>query len=208
MIQERRGLRDPASLKRAHDVKAEEFRIREPVFSRADEFEQAFHQYHERWCEHQVSRGLLRVVDGDEDRLRPTVKAGVRGIGNFLNPFADNFTPLRLLLVAIFGLLCPGAAILWLGGTGSPVVERLSTLTGLDPIWCLIACLGVVFTVAGAVVGSLFVGKAFIWSFLLTYVLLRILGPPGWVTTLTLSLWTGGVAGWAARMRERRSTLV
>lgn len=179
VIQERRGLRDPSSLKCAHDRKAEEFKIRGPIFSRADEFEQSFHEYHERWCSHQVNRGLLRTEAGDEDRLRPTVKAGVRGITNFLNPFADNFTPLRLLLVATFGLAGPGAAILWLGGPGSPVVSRLSALTGLDPIWCLIACLGVVFTVAGAVVGSIFVSKAFIWSFLLTYVLLRILGPPG-----------------------------
>jgi hypothetical protein len=88
------------------------------------------------------------------------------------------------------------------------LVEQLSALTGLDPIWCLIACLGIVFTVAGAVVGSLFVSEAFVWSFLLTYLLLRLLGPPGWVTALTLSMWTGGVAGWAARMRERRTTLV
>ncbi len=55
--------------------------------------------------------------------------------------------------------------------------------------------------------GVLFATNAFIWGFLLTYMLLRLLGPPGIVTALTFSVWTGIVADWAVRLRERRSKL-
>ena len=206
-IVEKRGLREPRDLKAAHDRMVEGLLIRGPLFARADEFETAFHEYHERWCRIQVENNLLKESTGDEQRLRPTVKAGVRGIINFLNPFADNFTPFRLFLVVVFGLIVPGAAIVWLGGPDSSPVTWLSTATGLDATTCLIACLAGVFTLAGAAVGILFATKAFIWGFLSTYVLLRLLGPPGVVTALSLSMWAGVVADWAVRLRASRSKL-
>ena len=63
-------------------------------------------------------------------------------------------------------------------------------------------------TIVGAVVGLLFVTKAFIWCFLLTYVLLRLVGPTGLGATFGLSLWTGLVADWAGRRKQRRQKLV
>ena len=56
--------------------------------------------------------------------------------------------------------------------------------------------------------GLTFVTKAFIWSFLLTYVILRLVGPTGAGLTFALSLWTGVVADWAARRRQDRQKLV
>lgn len=208
IIQERRGIREPSKLKSAHDRKAEDLRLRGPLFTRADEFEEKFHDHHERWCRHQIDRGLLTEVPDDKERLRPTIKAGLRGIANFLNPYADNFTPLRLLLSLIFGLAVPAAAVLWLSAPGSRLIEWMSQATPLDPATCLVACLFLVATFVGIVIGMLFTGKAFIWSFLLTYVLLRIMVPLGLGVLVALGLWTGVVAHWTARWRERRQTLV
>jgi hypothetical protein len=208
VIQEQKGVRSPAKLKLAHDERARSLLIHGPLFSRPDEFEQAFDDFHERWCLHQIDRGLLVPRSDDAQQLRPTIKAGMRGIANFLNPVADNFTLPRFLLAVILGLVVPVAALVWLGGSGSWLVTRVAAETGLSPQACLTACLALILTGVGALVGHLFLGKAFIWGFLVTYVVLRLIGPAGAWTTVTLSLWTGIVASWTTGLRERRQKLV
>jgi len=208
IIQERRGTREPEALKAAHDRKAEELLTHGPTYSRPEDFEPAFHEFHERWCRHQIDRGLLVPREGYPDRLRPTAKAGLRGIANYLNPLADNFTLPRLLAALVFGLIVPVVSILWLSGPGVSVVTRLAAATGLAPLTCVIACLAVMLTLVGVVVGLIFIAKAFIWCFLLTYVILRLVGPIGVGATFALSLWTGVVADWAARRRQNRQKLV
>jgi hypothetical protein len=208
IVQERRGVRDPESLKRVHDLKAEELKIRQPVYSPAADFEAAFHEYHDRWCAHQIERGLLVPAARDEDRLRPTVKTGLRGIRNFLNPLADNFTTVRFALGLLFGLVLPAAGIAWLNGPGRGMVDSLAIAIGIEPAWCVVGCLTLLFSLSGVVVGFLFVSKSFIWSFVLTYVLLRLAAPIGFVGALFLSLWTGGAAAWSAQRREKRELLV
>ena len=208
IIQEQKGVRDPAKLKLAHDERARSLQIHGPVFSRPDEFEQAFDDFHERWCLHQVERGLLVPRSDDPRRLRPTVKAGLRGIANFLNPMADNFTLPRFLLALVLGAVVPVAALLWLAGPGSWLVTRIAAATGLSPVFCLTACLALILTGVGALVGHLFLGKAFIWVFLLTYFVLRLIGPDGTWTAVALSLWTGIVANWTTSLRERRQRLI
>lgn len=208
IIQEGRGISEPAALKTLHDRKAGEMLVHGPIFSRDEDFEPAFHEFHERWCRYQVERGLLVHSDDDPERLRPTVKAGLRGIANYLNPLADNFTIVRFITALVFGLVVPALTVLWLTGPGSFVIARLAAATGFAPTICVIGVLAVVLTIVGAVVGLLFVTKAFIWCFLLTYVLLRLVGPTGLGATFGLSLWTGLVADWAGRRQQRRQKLV
>jgi len=208
VIQEQKGTRDPAKLKLAHDERARSLVIHGPLYSRPEEFVQAFDDFHERWCLHQIERGLLVPRSDDPRQLRPTLKAGLRGIANFLNPVADNFTLPRFSLAVVLGLVVPVAALLWLGGPGSWVVARAAAATGLSPQACLTACLALILTGVGALVGHLFLGKAFIWSFLMTYVVLRLIGPAGAWTAVALGLWTGIVANWTAGIRERHQKLV
>ena len=208
IIQERRGIREPTPLKAAHDRKAEELLVHGPTYSRPEDFEPVFHEFHERWCRHQIDRGLLVPVTDDPERLRPTVKTGLRGIANYLNPLADNFTLTRFLTALVFGLVVPVVAILWLTGPGGFVVAWLAAATGLAPTTCVIACLAAMLLVVGVVVGLLFTTKGFIWCFLLTYVILRLVGPTGIGATFGLSLWTGVVADWAAKSRQKRQKLV
>ncbi len=207
IIQERRGLRDPVALKGVHDRRAAELLAKGPMHSRPEDFEPVFHEFHERWCRHQVERGLLVHCDGDANRLRPTVKAGLRGIANFLNPLADNFTIARFLTVLVIGVVVPVVAVLWLTGPGTFVISRVASSSGFAPATCVVAFLAVVLTVAGVIVGLLFTNKGFLWSFLLTYVVLRLVGPTSIGATFFLSLWTGLVADWSATRRNRRLNL-
>ena len=179
-----------------------------PTFSRAEDFEPAFHEFHERWCSHQLERGLLTPREDDPGRLRPTVKAGLRGIANFLNPLADNFTVFRFVTALVFGLVVPVLTVLWLTGPGTFVIARMASATGFAPTTCVIAVLAGVLSVVGVVVGLLFITKAFIWCFLLTYVILRLVGLTGLGAAFGLSLWTGLVADWAGKRRQRREKLV
>jgi hypothetical protein len=56
---------------------------------------------------------------------------------------------------------------------------------------------------AGSVAGVIFSSKAFVWSVLLSYIVLLLVGPAGGWTTLGLSLWVGVAADWAAEKKER-----
>ena len=166
IIQEQKGVRDPAKLKLAHDERARSLLIHGPVFSRPDEFEQAFDDFHERWCLHQIDRGLLVPRSDDAQQLRPTVKAGLRGIANFLNPVADNFTLPRFLLAVILGLVVPVAALLWLGGSGSWLVTRVAAESGLSPHSLSDGVSGVDSDRRRGPGRPSLSGEGFIWSFL------------------------------------------
>jgi hypothetical protein len=207
VVQERKGVKDPGKLKLTHDKRARDLLIHGPLYSSPDDFVQVFDEFHERWCLHQIEKGLLVPRSDDPQRLRPTVKAGLRGIANFLNPIADNLTMQRFLLAVVLGITVPAAAMAWLAGPGLWLVDRTAAVSGLTPESCLLGCMGVLVTGVGVVVGLLFVGKSFIWSFLLTYILLRLIGPAGLWATVALGLWSGIVANWAAGRRERRHHL-
>jgi hypothetical protein len=62
--------------------------------------------------------------------------------------------------------------------------------------------------ILAAMVVVFLVSKSFIWSFVLTHVLLRVAAPIGLVGALFLSLWSGGAAAWSAQRREKRQLLV
>jgi hypothetical protein len=139
--------------------------------------------------------------------LRPTVRSALRGVLNFVNPMADTFTPLRFIVAALFGLAAPAAAVVWLTGSGSTIVDAVAGSIGLERPIGLVIALVAVLAVSGAVVGFSFTAKSFIWSFLFTYLLLRLVAPTGFWTTLALCLWAGWVADRTARWRLARRKL-
>ena len=118
------------------------------------------------------------------------------------------FTIGRFALGLLFGLVLPAAGIAWLHGPGQGLIDSLATAIGIDLGWCVVGCLTLLFSLSGVVVGLLFVSKSFIWSFVLTFVLLRVAAPIGFVGALFLSLWSGGAAAWSAQRRESRELLV
>jgi hypothetical protein len=205
-VEDFRSVRDPGALKTRHDRRLERFHLKGAVqLSREDLFDR-FREFHQRWCQHQVTRGLMRY-DGDGDVYRLTTRTGLRGIRNFLNPLADNFTWSRFLLAVVLGSILPSAAIFSVYYPHSPVRDWLVANLPLASNHLLLAACAVAFTVAGTAVGALFTGKAFIWSFVLAYVPLRLLGPAG-LLPLWISLWTGFVANSVSRWRLRQERLV
>src|SRR5262249_12858158 len=102
LVQKFTSIKDPVELKRRHDLKAATLQDRSPLFRPASLFFQDMNDYHQRFCEYQVSKKLLRF-DNVADLYRATAWTALRGISNFFNPLADNFTLKRFLLGITFG---------------------------------------------------------------------------------------------------------
>jgi hypothetical protein len=200
IIQDHRGERDPARLKALHDRRAQTLATRGLRQLSPEVLFERLREHHLRWSEHQLEKGLLRR-DACGEMLRPTLRTALRGVRNFVNPFSDNFTLLRFVLALIVGLGVPCVGLVALAGPLAPTVVRLSSDTGLSVGFLESMALGGLLTVTGAVVGGLFTVKSFIWTFLLAYIPLRLLGPSG-LMPLWLGLWTGLVADRVARLRD------
>jgi hypothetical protein len=201
IVEDFRGERDPARLKEYHDRRARTLEMRGRLHLAPGDLFDNLRDHHRRWGTYQVERGLLHP-DASGELLRPTVRTALRGIRNFINPLADNFTWRRFTLAVCFGLVVPCLGILALAGPLVPLVDRLSNATGASVRLLESVAIGALLTVTGAAVGSLFTAKSFIWTFALAYVPLRLLGPSG-LAPLWLGLWTGLVADRVARRRER-----
>jgi hypothetical protein len=179
-------------LKGRHDRRARELLGRVPRHVTAAQGIEEFKDYHRRWCAFQVERGLM-VRDATGEKVHPTVRTALRGVFNFLNPLADNFTWPRFLAGVVAGAGLPLAAAL---------AADLGFLPGPSWVGPALAATG-----AGAVIGVVFTGKAFVWSLLLGYLPLRLLGEDP-VPQLLLALWMGFVAESVARVQDRRRLLV
>jgi hypothetical protein len=205
-VQDFRGVQEPSDLKERHDRRLSSYQLMGVVQLRRDELFDRFREFHARWCSYQVEQGLARF-DGDAGVYRLTSRSGIRGIRNFLNPFADNFTWPRAVAAVLFGSIVPALLVAAVRFPQSPVRDWLLTTIPLADDHLLWLTCGAAFTIAGATVGVIFSAKAFIWSFVLAYVPLRLLGPAGWLP-LILSLWTGYVAHRISSWRMRRHELV
>lgn len=201
--QEGVGILDPQVLKRRHDRKAEELRVREPEYAHGSDLLADFQDFHRRFCAFQESRGLL--VPGAPGRYHPSLRAALRGVANFVNPLADNFTFGRFVLVVVLGAGLPALAAWTSNPTALHRPPWLPVLP-MDPA-SRVALLAAAYAIAGATVGYVFTSKAFIWATLLGYLPLRLLTPhPG--AELLFALGMGWVAEQVARFRIRRELLV
>jgi hypothetical protein len=203
LIRECPGLADPAALKAVHDAKAQQLLQRGPLWAHGRDVLVDFRDFHRRFCDYQSARGLL--VAGPGERWHPTLRTALRGVWNFFNPFADNFTPLRFVVIVLVGAGLPALAA-WL-----TTPEAAYRPPGV-PVWNVsaplrLAVLAAAYTIAGAAVGWIFGLKTFIWATLLGYLPLRVLTPhPG--IDLLLALWMAIVAERVAAIRSRREMLV
>lgn len=164
------GLSDPASLLAAHERQLEERRRQGVQVREYDEsaLGSEIEKSLARQMSHQVERGLFRE-DEESDLYVATPWVALRGIANFVNPFADEFTLFRF--ATGFGL----GLILFLGAT--LLVEPL----GLEPIVrdllgdrplrqsqidFILYCPA--FILGGLAIGFAFKDKGFLWGFLLS----------------------------------------
>ena len=198
------GASDVARLKARHDSRAQELLPRGPRFPHGRDWMAEYRDYHRRWCAFQESRGLLRH-DAEAGVYRATVRTAWRGIANFLNPLADNFTLGRFVLGLLLGAGVPALGIL--AAADPAVVAWLTRTTGLTAGLGRLLLLGAAFTAGGAAVGWLFVWKSFVWALLLGYLPLRLLAPGAGVEVMVV-LWMGFMADRVAAFRQKRELLV
>jgi hypothetical protein len=204
MRQEFPGTSDVGELKARHDRRAQQLLPRGPRFPHGRDWMAEYRDYHRRWCAFQEAKGLLRH-DAAAGVYRATAKVAWRGIVNFLNPLADNFTLARFVLGLLLGAGMPALGILATADPG--VLAWLTRTTGLTPGLGRLLVLGAAFTLGGAAVGWLFMFKSFIWARVLGYLPLRLLAPAAGLDVLVV-LWMGVVAARVAAVRQRRELLI
>jgi hypothetical protein len=197
-----RGVISPRLLLERHRLRAEAMTLHGATQIRPETLDDHWRRFHERWAAHNVARGLLKD-DGQADVLRPTVRTAMRGVRNYLNPFADNFTLGRGIAAAAVGFVLPVAsfvALQW--GSPSPS-EMVAMQLGIPSRWVFTGVAAFILGIVGAVIGRLFTTKTMVWSFLVAYLPLRLVGG-GWILALGLSLWTSAVASIVGAHRADR----
>lgn len=116
-------------------------------------------KHHSRYQDYQVERGYYKIGSTGQI-VSPTLKMAMRGVINFFNPFADNFTPVNLAKVYLGSM-----SLIFMGW-----MCYFSDLGGWidDPTYSLLArsfLLGLSYMTAGSIIGYVFKAKSFIWSF-------------------------------------------
>lgn len=203
VVADERGVTSAEVLLQRHRGRTDGVTNRSPLQLRREQTDDRWRDHHRRWAAHNVDRGLLRL-DSEAEVYRPTVRTALRGIANYLNPFADDFTLRRGAAALVFGLVAPIGILLYLK-TGTPApMEGFGDRLGVDPRWVFAAVGAMALGVSGAVIGRLFSTKTMIWSFLLAYVPLRLIGGVWWLA-LALSLWSSAVADIVGRRRADRA---
>jgi len=202
IVQQFPGIQDPVELKRRHDQKAETLQSRSPEFRPTSSYFTDLNEYHQQYCQYQETKKLLRF-DTAAGLYRATYRTGLRGVANFVNPLADNFTVPRFIFGTLLGAGLPLIAatqhariLSWLSSFGTTDLALAGTL--LTPVAC---------TLAAIAIGSIFTKKAFIWALVLGVLPAKLLAL---TTGLSLGsgLWMGLVADFAARFSTARRKLL
>ena len=195
------SLQDLLELKRRHDAKAQGLILRNPLYRNVSTFFDDFQGYHRRFCEYQQGKRLLRL-DPRTGVYRATVWLGLRGIQNFLNPLADNFTLPRFALGLLAGALPPLVILVKPAFLLGIIQSRL----GIDLALATLLLLGIAYALAGSVVGYIFTRKSFIWAFLLGYLPIHFLALPAG-NRISWAFWMACVAHAVSNFRLARKRL-
>jgi hypothetical protein len=185
---------DLGELKRRHDAEAQELSDRGVIFYTRDNYFDDFRQYHVQYCEHQAEKGLLRW-DAGSGVYRATTSTALRGIGNFLNPMADNSSVLRFVAGLLLG---GGLPILWIMERGP--ISRWVESHGPDGPFAASLLPMLVYGLAGLSIGLFFSRRTFIWGVLLGMLPSRVLFG---FAEAGYGLWMASVAGMTGRARNR-----
>jgi hypothetical protein len=196
--QECPGLTDLTQLKRRHDQFSEQYRTRGPVFSDEKTYFAQVQSRYDKEASHQVQQKLMRI-DPSTNEYRVTVKWALRMQAYMFNPFADNFTAMKLIATIAVGAL---PVLVSLGQA-----QILRAMPTLDEQLHWISLSVVAYTIAGICAGLLFKHKSFIWAFVLAFVPTLFL-PQLVAHNLGLSFLMGCVADVTYRMHGRTRRVV
>lgn len=165
IMQECPRINDPAELRRRHMARVTKIdSVPLPAASDFASVSKEFQSGHERYSQHQVQTGIYRLHPSGAFYVL-TNKVGWRGIRNFLNPFAQRFSPWRFVPAALAGISLPVFASVM----AAPLAAQHAQALGLAPELASSLMMLSAYGLAGAIVGYLLEKNTFLWSFLLTY---------------------------------------
>jgi hypothetical protein len=198
IVQSYPGVSNPARLKASHDKRAESLAACGQVFIDRNNFFDEFRKSHQRNCEHQGSKKLMRL-DGN-GIYRATSRLALRAIVRFLNPFSDNFTPARAAAGLLLGAGLPFAVTM----ASVPLALWVSLHLGVTPAGGALLMTAGAFILAGGALGMLFQHKVFIWALLLGYLPTALMGSR---YGLSFGLLMAMTADLTQRVRSRRRAI-
>ncbi len=195
-----KGLTDVEELKRRHDAEAETMRQRGVVFYTRENYVEDFRQYHVRFCEHQLAQKLLSW-DASSNLYRATTWTAVRGIRNYFNPLAGQFSLLKFLA----GLLLGGGLPAFVLYERIPLTQWVQSIAGANGFLTVPLLTIAAYTVAGISIGLLFSRKTFIWGMLLGILPTRLLFG---TSEMGYGLWMAMIADLTGRFHNRRKNIL
>jgi hypothetical protein len=183
---------DGVKLKERHDAAARDI-AKELRWIPEGEILDQWQEAHRRWCEHQESEGRFRF-DPAAGRYLLTQSTGLRGIANYVNPFAGPIAWSRAIAAGVFGALLPTLGLLALASRSHATV----------PVPAPVLRAGL-FALCGVAAGLAFPQRYFAWSLLLSLVPATLLPP---VSQALAVAWVLTVAHWGARWQNARRRLL
>jgi len=172
IMQEFPNLTDLATLKRKHDSRAGQLGSPIPAPHGREAIFNDVQSEHARFCDYQLSRGILRPVSGGGS-YEITNKVANRGIFNFFNPFSKRVALPQTLLSALIGAFLPLIGILKI----APVIQASAgnnPFAFQAPVLAIAAC----YAFAGVLMALIGGPQSYVWTMLVTYVPAHFLA--GW----------------------------
>jgi hypothetical protein len=200
LVQECPNVDDPATLKTRHDALARSLGAPLPAPSDATNVFDLYQKQHHRFSDYQVERGTyFRTTTG----YAVTDKTFWRGIRNFLIPFAQRFSVVKLLLAAVVGIGIPSVTCLKL----LPIALHEARTLGAPAAPGLTLFLAASYVLAGAIVGLLLDTNSFVWAFLFTYVGVHLV-TGWWPSAIPYGAIAALAAYYAEQLRSRQRLIL
>jgi hypothetical protein len=200
IVQECPNVHDVQALKQRHDARATTLGVPIAPEASASRIFEFYQNEHRRFSEFQVQRGTyLRAPGG----YLVGSRAHGRGIRDFLIPFSQRFSILRLTLAALIAVGLPSFTYLRL----VPLVVPRSDSSGLDPTMVGAVILGTSYALAGVAVGLLLEMNGFLWAFLLTFVGVHLI-TGWWPSVIPFGLIAGMASHASAKLLKRRQLVL
>ena len=201
IVQECRHTTNLAELKRCHEARAAELGPALSPSSGPEAIMEEHQREHERFCEYQLERGILRLLP-DGEAYEVTDKTRARGIWNHYNPFAKRISLKELLLAALVGSFLPLFGILKL----APLATERFQGTGLSLLPIAWLAIAVCYALAGFIIGIISDRASFQWIMLICYLPAHLI--TGWSFGVApYSTMAFLISFYVIRMKRRRALI-
>ena len=200
IVQECPNVHDVQALKKRHDARASTLGVPVAPAASPTRIFEFYQKEHRRFSEFQAERGTYLRAHGG---YVVGSKAHWRGIRDFLIPFSQRFSILRLTLAALIAVGLPSLTYLRL----VPVVVQRFCSSGLDPALIGAVVLGTSYALAGVAAGLLLDRNGFLWGFLLTFVGVHLV-TGWWSSAIPFGVIAGMASQATAQFRKRRQLVL